>query len=69
MNIENKTILITGANRGIGRALVDEALGRGIKIFPDPASLSLAEGWRNGALKALELQFSAFLPASPAKAA
>ena len=39
------------------------------EIFPDPASLSLAEGWRNGALKALELQFSAFLPASPAKAA
>jgi NAD(P)-dependent dehydrogenase (short-subunit alcohol dehydrogenase family) len=31
MNIENKTILITGANRGIGRALVDEALGRGAK--------------------------------------
>ena len=26
MNIENKTILITGANRGIGRALVNEAL-------------------------------------------
>jgi len=31
MNIENKTILITGANRGIGRALVDEALRRGAK--------------------------------------
>jgi NAD(P)-dependent dehydrogenase (short-subunit alcohol dehydrogenase family) len=29
MNIENKTILITGANRGIGRALVEEALRRG----------------------------------------
>src|SRR5207237_10590862 len=29
MNIENKTVLITGANRGIGRALVDEALIRG----------------------------------------
>ena len=28
MNIENKTILITGANRGIGRALLEEALRR-----------------------------------------
>jgi len=31
MNIENKAVLITGANRGIGRALVDEALRRGAK--------------------------------------
>jgi len=31
MHITNKTILITGANRGIGRALVDEALARGAK--------------------------------------
>jgi len=29
MNIKNKTVLITGANRGIGRALVEEALRRG----------------------------------------
>ena len=29
MNVENKPVLITGANRSIGRALVQEALSRG----------------------------------------
>src|SRR5436309_14237463 len=31
MNITNKKVLITGANRGIGLALVNEALRRGAK--------------------------------------
>ena len=31
MKIASKTILITGANRGIGQALVEEALTRGTK--------------------------------------
>jgi NAD(P)-dependent dehydrogenase (short-subunit alcohol dehydrogenase family) len=29
--IADKTVLVTGANRGLGRALVDEALRRGVK--------------------------------------
>ncbi|MGI8879152.1 MAG: SDR family NAD(P)-dependent oxidoreductase [Jatrophihabitans sp.] len=31
MTIENTTVLVTGANRGIGKALVDEAVARGAK--------------------------------------
>ena len=38
-------------------------------IFPDPASQSIAEAWRNGAVKAMEKQFAGFVPASVAKVA
>src|SRR5580704_4727291 len=36
------------------------------EIFPDPASLSIAEGWRTGVVKGLERQFAAFVPQSVA---
>ncbi len=36
-------------------------------IFPDPASQSIAEGWRSSAAKALERQFAAFVPESAAR--
>jgi hypothetical protein len=39
------------------------------EIFPDPASQSIAEGWRSGVLKALERQFGAFVPESAARVA
>jgi NAD(P)-dependent dehydrogenase (short-subunit alcohol dehydrogenase family) len=39
------------------------------EIFPDPASLSIAEGWRAGVSKALERQFAAFAPKDAASAA
>jgi NAD(P)-dependent dehydrogenase (short-subunit alcohol dehydrogenase family) len=39
------------------------------EIFPDPASLSIAEGWRTGALKALERQFAAFAPQNATRVA
>ena len=35
-------------------------------IFPDPASLSIAEGWSSGVAKMIERQYAAFLPPSAA---
>jgi NAD(P)-dependent dehydrogenase (short-subunit alcohol dehydrogenase family) len=64
----------TDMNRGlqIPKASVQSA-ARGIfdglekgeeYIFPDPASESIAEGWRTGVVKALEEQFKTFVPES-----
>lgn len=44
----------------VARAIFD-AVDRGEEdIFPDPVAQSLADGWRNGAVKALERQLAAF---------
>ena len=45
-------------------AIFDGLEKREEDIFPDPVSQSVAEGWRAGVVKALERQFSAFVPQS-----
>ena len=55
------------APESVARAIFD-GLGKGEEeIFPDPMSASMAEGWRSGAVKALERQFAAYVAASPVK--
>ena len=66
----------TDMNRGFNIPKASpESTARGIfdglergeqEIFPDPASQSVAEGWRSGVAKALEGQFTGFVPESVA---
>jgi NAD(P)-dependent dehydrogenase (short-subunit alcohol dehydrogenase family) len=68
----------TDMNRGVDiPKATPESAARGIfdgleqgvdEIFPDPASQSVAEGWRVSMAKALERQFAAFVPPSVANA-
>jgi NAD(P)-dependent dehydrogenase (short-subunit alcohol dehydrogenase family) len=51
----------------VARAIFDGVANEEEDIFPDPMSASLAEGWRNGAPKALERQFAALVQAQLAK--
>jgi NAD(P)-dependent dehydrogenase (short-subunit alcohol dehydrogenase family) len=51
----------------VARAIFDGVKKGEEEIFPDPMSASLAEGWRTGAVKALERQFAAYLQAAPVK--
>jgi NAD(P)-dependent dehydrogenase (short-subunit alcohol dehydrogenase family) len=50
----------------VARAIFDGFENGEEDIFPDPASQSMAEGWRTGPAKALEREYAAFLQAAPA---
>jgi NAD(P)-dependent dehydrogenase (short-subunit alcohol dehydrogenase family) len=56
------------APESVARAIIDGVEAGEEEIFPDPLSASLAEGWRAGAVKALERQFAEFVQASPVTA-
>jgi NAD(P)-dependent dehydrogenase (short-subunit alcohol dehydrogenase family) len=46
----------------VARAILDGVETGEDEIFPDPVAAAFAAGWREGAVKALELEFSAFVP-------
>ena len=50
----------------VARAIFDGVEREDEEIFPDPASESVAEAWRSGALKQLERQFAAIAETVPA---
>jgi NAD(P)-dependent dehydrogenase (short-subunit alcohol dehydrogenase family) len=50
----------------VARAIFDGVEREDEEIFPDPASQSVAEGWRSGVLKELERQFAAIAETVPA---
>ena len=52
----------------VARAIFDRVEKGEEEIFPDPMSDSMAEGWRNGAVKALQRQFAGFVNAEPVNA-
>ena len=59
----NRGLEIPKASPESAAAGIFDGLARGEdEIFPDPASASVAEGWRAGAAKALERQFAVFAP-------
>jgi NAD(P)-dependent dehydrogenase (short-subunit alcohol dehydrogenase family) len=52
----------------VARAIFDGVLNGEEDIFPDPMSASIADSWRNGAVKAMERENAAFVAAEPAAA-
>ena len=52
----------------VARAIFDGVENGEEDIFPDPMSASIADGWRNGAVKAMERENAAFVTAEPTAA-
>jgi NAD(P)-dependent dehydrogenase (short-subunit alcohol dehydrogenase family) len=52
----------------VARAIFDGVENSEEDIFPDPMSASIADSWRNGAVKAMERDNAAFITAAPAAA-
>ena len=52
----------------VARAIFDGLENGEEEIFPDPMSQTLADSWRNGAVKAMERENAAFASAQPAAA-
>jgi hypothetical protein len=49
----------------VARAIFEGVENGEEDIFPDPMSASMAESWRNGAVKAMERENAAFVQAAP----
>jgi NAD(P)-dependent dehydrogenase (short-subunit alcohol dehydrogenase family) len=66
----NRGFDVPKASTEVAAAGIFDGLERGEEdIFPDPVSLSIAEGWRNGVVKGLERQFAGFVPQSATRVA
>lgn len=52
----------------VARAIFDAVENGDEDVFPDPASQTLAESWRSGAVKALERQRAGLVDAEPVRA-
>ena len=56
------------APESVARAIFDGLQNGEEDIFPDPMSQTIADSWRNGAVKAMERENAAFVAAEPAAA-
>ena len=59
MNIENRTVFISGANRGIGKSLVEELLKNGVKkVYAGTRNISSLPQWNDGMVIPVELDIT-----------